>query len=176
MKKIIFLLFIAFCFTPSVLEAQTITANTKAKKRPDKKTAKKVKTPPIHIKEFSDIRFVAPRTLINTPDTPIIRINLITGETSVFRGESIYVFKSNCEACFSIRPAELDTSSSEKLAKKAFIFTGQYKALVFDTEGYNAFKRANLETEPEIVTQRKIIDEAQKRIDAIKEERRKAKQ
>jgi hypothetical protein len=173
MKNIIILLLC--CFSLSICAQNSVKTTPK---KPKKATKATKKATPIHVKEYSDIQFIASKSVVSEPDTPILRINLLTGDGAIYKGDSlIYIFRKQCEfGCFQMIPQPRDTLSSEKFAQSAFLLEAKYRGLVFNKDGYSDFRKANLELEPNVIRYRKVIEDALKGIDEEKEKARKVKQ
>lgn len=176
MKKYIF--WVLFSIVCAAITAQTTPQNTEGVKKTVKKTrTKKAKKPYVkEIETADDIRLLAPKTVIDEPDTPVARINLITGEILIFRGNNIVArFDWACDNCFRVDAMELDTTTSDKFFYKKNRVTAQFYWYEAFLKAWRDYQKLPVNQDPDIIQLKKEEADIKRRIELKEAERAKKK-
>ena len=161
-----------------ITEGAKLGTTKKAKKAKKPKKAKKY-ADPIHIKDFSDIRFFVPQKITFQDiedDTVVFSTNFKDTTLRTYRGKDYnVVYKLACTECFRIDSLKLDTNTVERFASSKFRFYIQAEALIIPRQNVPQYNRASDELDPYVIKQRKIIEDANSEIRKYKEISKKTK-
>jgi uncharacterized small protein (DUF1192 family) len=175
MKKILFIFSLFLFFAPLSIGAQTtVSKEAVSKSKKTKKPKKqKSKVTPIQIEHESDIQYVLgkPKAIVDEPDTPIMKLNLIDSTVSNYKGVStIYRFQKVCQECFNIREMPIDPLTSDSTAIRIRRITLQYDMYEYDNAKWVKYKRLSDNSDPKIQALQKEIATKQEELKRVKAE------